>query len=156
MERESVILPELHIWSTGTAGCEIEVRRTQPNRIRPRAEMQANGRYFRLDAVAQNADSHAISLSGTQMRQLAVSPPNWSGNFLAIDILHTLDDVNELRYWGWSYRLLRGGIPLARAANADGAPLSLDAQGWLIWPRQRRDFGDIVCLLDHITLEMRA
>lgn len=149
-------MPELHIWSTGTAGCTIEIRSTQPNSFRCRAELQANGAFLRLAPVPIAAGGVMLPLLVAHMQQLAVSPPNWAGHFLAIEVLHTLLDSNELRYWGWTYRLVRHGIPLTCAGDADGEPLALDRHGWLVWPRQRRDFGDVVAILDHIDIEMRA
>jgi len=149
-------LAELHIWSTGAGACVLEMRQTQPNSIRPRAELQASGQFLRLEPMPLPSAGFELHLSGADMQRLAVSPPNWAGNFLVIDILHTLHEANELRYWGWTYRLLRDGRPLADAANADGVRLSLDADGWLVWPRLRRDFGEVVAVIDSISLELHT
>lgn len=156
LEQRIVRVPELHIWSTRTAGCIIETRSTQPNGFRSRAELQANGAFLRVEPVPIASDAFALPLLAAHMQQLAVSPPNWAGHYLAIEVLHTLRDNNELRYWGWTYRILRHGIPLTCAGDADGEPLVLDRHGWLVWPRFRRDFGNAVTILDHITIEMRA
>lgn len=149
-------MPKLHIWSTGTASCIIEVRPTQPNGFRLRAELQANGAFLHLEPEPIASGGFKLPLLAGHMQKLAVSPPNWSGHLLSIEVLHTLLVNNELRYWGWTYRLVRQGIPLTCAADADGEPLALDRHGWLVWPGQRRDFGDVVTVLDHITIEMRA
>lgn len=149
-------MPELHIWSPGKADCVIEIRPTQPNSIQARAELLANGISRRLAPIPMKSGGFEIQLSVADIEQLAVSPPNWAGNFLALDIMHTLHDANELRYWGWTYRFIREETPLACAANANGEPLMLDSHGWLIWTRQRRDFGEVVTILDRISIEIRA
>jgi hypothetical protein len=149
-------LPELHIWSPGKADCAIEIRPTQPNTIQPRAELLTGRGSRRLEPAPVDSGGFEIRLSVDDIEQLAVSPPNWSGNFLALDILHTLHDANELRYWGWTYRFVRENIPLLCAADAKGERLVLDSQGWLMWPRQRLDFGEVVTILDQISIEIRA
>jgi hypothetical protein len=109
-----------------------------------------------LEPAPIESGGFEIRLSIDDIEQLSVSPPNWCGNFLALDILHTLHDANELRYWGWTYRFVREGVPLVRAANAKGETLVLDCHGWLMWPRQRLDFGEVVTILDQISIEIRA
>jgi hypothetical protein len=138
------------------ADCIIEIRPTQPNTILARAELLTSGDSRRLEPAPIDSGGFELRLSIDDIEQLAVSPPNWSGNFLALDILHTLNDANELRYWGWTYRFLRQNVPLMCAANANGRSLTLDSHGWLVWPRHRVDFGEVVTILDHISIEIRA
>lgn len=149
-------MPEIHLWLAGSSACTIEIRQTEPNHIQLRAAFRMNGRFYRLEPELGQSNQLRLHLSDADMRKLTIRPPNWDGHFLVLDTLHTLHPHNETQYWGWTYRLLRDGAPLSRATDADGQPLRLDRAGWIEWPRARRDFGELVSVMDQVVLELHG
>lgn len=145
----------LHVWTIGGLPLEIAVRSTQPNRLRPFAFAVA-GERVPLEAVHCPDGHFAFMPPAALVADLTVAGPNWDGRFLAIGLAHLLHPGNELQFWGWTYRLTGGGSPVTQGTDWRGEPIVCDADGWVAWPRRRRDFADLVAVPDLLFLELRS